>query len=51
MSSAYVGNHGSRRVHEKCGFVYVEGAEFESEAIEARGGGKRQHWLLEWRRK
>lgn len=49
-STAYFGNYGSRRVHEKCGFRLCEGSEFEAPVSKSRGGGLVKRWVFEWQR-
>ena len=48
LSYAFVGNDGSRRVHEKLGFV-VFGTDW-LDMPEDRGGGKREEWIFEWKK-
>lgn len=48
LSYAFVGNDGSRRVHEKLGFRII-GTDW-LDMREDRGGGKREEWIFEWKK-
>lgn len=47
-SYAFLGNHGSRAIHKKLGFVEL-GTDFVK-MPEHRGGELREEWVFEWKR-